>query len=1082
MSLTESPTAAPLLDAEARDAFTETLDENFCVSAGAGVGKTTAIVRRIANLALRRNERPGVLSRLVVVTYGKLAAEELRIRARDLVLEHLDKSSHGRQTLLADLRGAFFGTIHSFCLKLIRDEGRFLGLPETIGLLEDREAGKLWEKFCESDVLLALELPPGLLDRVSRHLTFDELLDLARQFGPDETEADAAFDPEATPPVPDFSVALDDDGGRSKSKTQEHQRHLRRWQEEFAGDAAFLQLPEYKGGSSSFLAAVDAALEPYARWLNAAAGYLAVTIARAYRDYRLDKGLMTFRDQIYWCRRLVMDPVVLNRLRLRGYQIILDEAQDTDAEMFTILTEITRPAGAVPGEWPGEAGAPGPEPGRFCFVGDDQQAIYGERADLAVYRRYIDAFRAGDAGRYLEFSVTMRCPRRVIDAVNGVFGGGRIEQEFVEFRTLDPRPGCPNGAAWRLELAPVESAEGKPNLDARLTRECEQVADFVAARGLAGLGVRRWSEVAVICPRVRWLETAARIFAERGIPGALLSQRRLARELARYSWPAALLHVLLHPWDRFELIGVLREIFAVSDVDMARLHRQTSAPGGGVGLSFWPTLPGTQNGTPSKRLRDALELLHTLRTKLPVDSPALGSSSHDAQVSGEGCVTLSRYVDTVLERTALGARLDAVGEPASSLDQFRARALRAECEGTTLRAWVRSLVSALGEPVPTQPGAQDAVQFLTCLKAKGLEWPVVIPLGLGCEIRERSESYPRVERQEGHTEIHFSRLTVDPERKGTRTNRCAEEFQRMLYVTLTRAKRLLIAPDGSALYEKRDPNFLSLARWEDLDLPTLFTPAPTDPADAEPPPAKGEPDAMPKVFRPNKRRLKQAALLSHQIPRRILPSGLVHDHPAIPAGGGYTPPDGVDDRLRGAEDAGLQDGDADEPLAGIGGIDYGNWWHAVMQHYPWSARDPAARVHYLKEQRDRINSAAAWTARAEAELSLLSNGSAHADLLEHGKIFLSEMPFSYPRHASEWIEGIMDLVLVTRRKELWIVDWKTDRRWTSDADDDAFLRRLAEKYGPQLKAYAEVFARGFGRPVSRLLLYSTVLGKVQPVE
>ena len=76
----------------------------------------------------------------------------------------------------------------------------------------------------------------------------------------------------------------------------------------------------------------------------------------------------------------------------------------------------------------------------------------------------------------------------------------------------------------------------------------------------------------------------------------------------------------------------------------------------------------------------------------------------------------------------------------------------------------------------------------------------------------------------------------------------------------------------------------------------------------------------------------------------------------------------------------------------------------------------------------------------------------------------------------------MDLVLVTREKELWIVDWKTDRRRASDADDASFLRRLAEKYGPQLQAYAEVFARGFGRPVSRLLLYSTVLGKVQSVD
>ena len=103
----------------------------------------------------------------------------------------------------------------------------------------------------------------------------------------------------------------------------------------------------------------------------------------------------------------------------------------------------------------------------------------------------------------------------------------------------------------------------------------------------------------------------------------------------------------------------------------------------------------------------------------------------------------------------------------------------------------------------------------------------------------------------------------------------------MLYVTLTRAKRLLIAPDGSALYEKRDPNFLSLAHWNELDLPALFTPAPTAASAAVTPAVlKGEPDDTPKLFRPNKSRLEQAALISRRIPRRILPSGLVHDRTA----------------------------------------------------------------------------------------------------------------------------------------------------------------------------------------------------------
>ena len=441
------------------------------------------------------------------------------------------------------------------------------------------------------------------------------------------SEASGVFRPDDEPPALDFSIALEDDGGRSKDKTREHQRNLQTWIDEFASGAAFLELPEYTGGSKTFLAAVAAALEPFARWLNEAAGALAVRIARAFRDYRLEKGLMTYRDQIFWCRRLIEDPAVLARLRARGYRVILDEAQDTDADMFAILTEIARPEGATPGAWPEQADAPGPAPGRFSFVGDDQQAIYSERASLAVYRRYIEAFKTERGGRHLEFSVTMRCPRRVINVVNTVFTGGRLPQPFVEFRELAPRPNCPDGAAWRLDLDALDRNGTCGGLDARVTDECRQIADFLVARlGARDWGSRtgrRWRSIA---PRVNWLETAAGVFAERGLPGCLLSQKRVARELARHSWPAALFHVLVHPWDRFELIGVLREIFAVSDVDLARLHRLPT-PDGGSGLTFWPQVPPAGHGSgkhgpiPSTRLRQALELLHELRRSFPIDSP-----------------------------------------------------------------------------------------------------------------------------------------------------------------------------------------------------------------------------------------------------------------------------------------------------------------------------------------------------------------------------------------------------------------------------------------------------------------------------
>ena len=234
-------------------------------------------------------------------------------------------------------------------------------------------------------------------------------------------------------------------------------------------------------------------------------------------------------------------------------------------------------------------------------------------------------------------------------------------------------------------------ARGRAGLDARVTHECRQLADFLVTQGRGGLGVKHWSEVAVIAPRVHWLETAAEVFAERGLPGCLLSQKRIAREQPRHSWPAALFHVLVHPWDRFELIGVLREIFAVSDVDLARLHRQPAA-NVGSGLIFWPQVPpagrtaGKHGPVPSTRLRQALELLHELRRSFPVDVPSQGASSRRL-TTGDDCGTLSRYVDMVLRKTALAARLEAIGESPAALDTLRARALGAECAGVTLRGW-----------------------------------------------------------------------------------------------------------------------------------------------------------------------------------------------------------------------------------------------------------------------------------------------------------------------------------------------------------------------------------------------------------
>ena len=113
----------PLPDQPARERFRTEHDRSFSVIAPAGVGKTRAIVERVIDLALS----PGghdVLPRLAVVTYTNKAADEMQQRARNRLLEHPSGNA-----VMAHFNLAFFGTIHSFCLTLLRSYGYFLGLP-----------------------------------------------------------------------------------------------------------------------------------------------------------------------------------------------------------------------------------------------------------------------------------------------------------------------------------------------------------------------------------------------------------------------------------------------------------------------------------------------------------------------------------------------------------------------------------------------------------------------------------------------------------------------------------------------------------------------------------------------------------------------------------------------------------------------------------------------------------------------------------------------------------------------------------------------------------------------------------------
>jgi len=136
----------PLLSDEQREAA-ERLDRNVLLFAGAGCGKTATLVERYVNIL--REGRADV-SGIVAITFTEKAANELKGRVRGRLAELAKGAADEperemwRGHLLA-MESAEIGTIHSFCMRILREFPVEAGVDPEFELLDDVEAQRLME-------------------------------------------------------------------------------------------------------------------------------------------------------------------------------------------------------------------------------------------------------------------------------------------------------------------------------------------------------------------------------------------------------------------------------------------------------------------------------------------------------------------------------------------------------------------------------------------------------------------------------------------------------------------------------------------------------------------------------------------------------------------------------------------------------------------------------------------------------------------------------------------------------------------------------------------------------------------------
>ena len=465
------------------------LASNLIIEAGAGTGKTYALVSRLVALV-----KAGVRMRnIVAITFTEPAAAELSERIRKRIEQLLDDLSPENSTdllardlsdeerarlngAISELDQASIQTIHSFAAQLLRERPLDANLPPGWTVLDEIEASQRfvlhWESWLESVLSEDPSTPPDLTDAL--RFVVRERIGMANW-----RKLAEAFCKSIHRLPTGANIVEIDLRAASKSTLQRLVELADRCSD--AGDSLFEQLT----GAIETVKAVGAVVDDpiaAARALDegrpvgfrgnvGAARSWSVTpkevrnefreigtgfqgvvrvaaiapiltslveFARESEASRKADGVATFDDLLVWTRDLLRDnPSARRHLQNRYSHILIDEFQDTDPLQAEIAFYLAaEPDADVRGQ-PWETLPL--SPGKLFVVGDDKQAIYRFRgADIGVAQRV----KKGGQLHPLTLTENRRSQGPVLAWVNALFGEHRLmtERPGVQARYLDLMP------------------------------------------------------------------------------------------------------------------------------------------------------------------------------------------------------------------------------------------------------------------------------------------------------------------------------------------------------------------------------------------------------------------------------------------------------------------------------------------------------------------------------------------------------------------------------------------------------------------------------------------------------------------
>lgn len=532
--------------------------------------------------------------------------------------------------------------------------------------------------------------------------------------------------------------------------------------------------------------------------------------AEKRRTARLD-----FDDLIASASKLLRNhEPVRQALASRFAHVLVDEFQDTDPRQTEIFWRLCGdpPSAGDTADWAGFT----IRPGALFLVGDPKQAIYRFRfADVQAYLRAREMLRVQVAGSVLQISTNFRSCRSILAYVNDRFVNllsGLGQPGFTALDAFHDDREAPCVAA--LDVA-VPNEGGKASSEAQRDCEAEAVAELcerlIGSRLVLDRNGKhrecRAGDIALLAPTGAELWRYEEALERRGIPVSTQAGKGLYRRQEMQDC-IAIARVLADPRDTLAFGALLRgPLVGLTEEDLLdlvwALPRSEDFPDRIPRLSRSIDPECVSN----ELARDVIMKLQGLARRANSTTP------HDL---------LSQAIDVLRVRPILVERYKGRAERAlSNVDLFLDMARRYDVRG--LRAFAETMTTSWSDEaraIEGRPDAQEeAVALYTMHAAKGLEWPIVVPInGMTRAMAPSATLIDRV-----RNELHCPVFGVAPD--GYDAALTAEKAEinnervRLWYVATTRAKELLIIPRSNVLPDRSA--WLALADLAITELPAI---------------------------------------------------------------------------------------------------------------------------------------------------------------------------------------------------------------------------------------------------------------------